>query len=94
MSLTLRQIVLVPLHTKTMTDSELTIDQLQAISGGGREERQARRQARAEAREQRRQERRGPRDKDDSVPLPNPSTYCDSWEVPRGCIDPCDHMPY
>lgn len=41
-------------HTyKPMTNTELTLDQLQTIAGGGKEERQARRAARKAKREDR-----------------------------------------
>ena len=78
-SLTLRQIVLVPLHTKTMINNELTLDQLYAVSGGGREERRAARQARREARRERRHfqaERRN-------------GIFCWAWERPHP-----DDCPY
>ena len=83
-----------PTHFKPMFNNELTLNQLESFSGGGRAERQARREERREARLRRRQERHGgPYVGGTRCPdASGSSDDCD--EDHRGCIDPCDHMPY
>ncbi len=56
-----------------MINTELTLDQLQAVSGGGKAERQA---ARAEKREERRAERHSKRQFKWGI-------FCDLWHRPH-----------
>ena len=59
-----------------MTNNELTLDQLQAISGSGPEERQARREARQANRELKREQRHSDRQFKWGI-------FCDLWQNPH-----------
>ena len=79
-------------HTKPMTNTELTLNQLQAISGGGKEERQARREARRERRQEKRDIREAEREMKEN--LENGRYSCGCGPVDGPCRDDIESEIY
>ena len=72
-------------HFRPMSNNELTLDQLKAISGGGKEERQARREARRERRQKKRDIREAEREMKEN--LENGRYSCGCGPVDGPCRD-------
>ena len=75
-----------------MVNNELTLDQLQAISGGGKEERQARRDARRDRRQHKKDLREADREMKDN--LDNDRYSCGCGPVDGPCRDDIESEIY